>query len=353
MNTTVIEHILPITEEDSKLIRKNSKVTIIAVLVFEAIVTAMFYFIFLKSFDYHIGIWIFYGFFLLVGGIILTSTLMSFFAKTKLVSEGYITNKRTHTSHSSSSSKIGSSSSTSYYFTLGEKERSVLYNEYFQVAKGDKVRIHETKNNSSIFKIEVLEREADAESSFKDTFKTYKNTSNVNFVTQTKNEYITNEDKSILKSQLLKLIFYRILGLGIVAVIIYFVLALVCLIVLTIFNLNHLLKHIHYLFIILSAGFYILVNKKTYFTFMDLTNGTKIITLKCIRDVINSNKMMLSKNITITSSSTGNYVYVETTDGKFYIINEILGVILKNGDTIWIHESEKSKTFLQLELNNN
>src|SRR5690606_159710 len=83
------------------------------------------------------------------------TNVSSLLDKNKIVSTGYVTDKRIHTRYSRS--KGGSSSSIDYYITLGEKEMSIMLNYYNMVSKGDKIKIHQTKWNKSIFKIEILE----------------------------------------------------------------------------------------------------------------------------------------------------------------------------------------------------
>jgi hypothetical protein len=336
MDTIVTKEILPLSLEDKKGIRKNTIISIVAVAVIETIAYLMI-FKFIDTSDFGIGRMIFFGFFLLVGAIIIFINVSSYFDQNKIVSVGYVTHKRSETRGGGRNS----SSSTNYYFTLGNDEISVMINHYSQVAQGDKIKMHQTKWNKSIFKIEILERAMASE--------VVPSPYEINQLElHTTEDYLDKDEKSLVRGKLMKLLFWRGLVLGGVAYVLYYIFFLVIFLSLP----KDIRTNYAYLFVyvpvVLSVGLYLIFNKKTYKVFKDLSEGKKRICPKIVTDVIENNKPMVGKNIVVTSGRSGIYHYITTHDKFFYSISSEMGNNLKGGDQILVHESLYSKIALKV-----
>ncbi len=336
MDTVVTKEILPLSLEDKKGIRKNTVISIIAVTVIETIAYLMM-FKFIDTSDFGIGRMIFFGFFLLVGGVIVFINLSSYFDQNKIVSVGYVTNKRSETRGGGRNS----SSSTNYYFTLGNDEISVMINHYSQVALGDKIKMHQTKWNKSIFKIEILEPAVVSEVA--------PSAYEINRLElHTKEDYLDREEKVFVRGKLMKLLFWRGLVWGGIAYVLYYFFFLIIFMALPKNLLTDYMYFTKYLPLAISLIIYLGLNRKTYKVFKDLSEGKKLISPKIITDVIENNKPMAGKNIVITSGRSGVYHYVTTHDKSFYSISSEMAANLKGGAKIMVHESLYSKIVLKV-----
>lgn len=336
MDTLVTKEILPLSLEDKKGIGKNAIISVVAVAVIETIAYLMM-FKFIDTSDFGIGRVIFFGFFLLIGGVIVFINVSSYFDQNKIVSVGYVTNKRSETRGGGRNS----SSSTNYYFTLGNDEISVMINHYSQVALGDKIKMHQTKWNKSIFKIEILEPAM--------VLEVAPSPYEINQLElHTTEDYLDKDEKAIVRGKLMKLLFWRGLVWGGIAYVLYYVFFLVIFMALP----KDLLKDYVYVPVYLPLAIclvvYLILNRKTYRVFKDLSEGKKLISTKIITDVIENNKPMAGKNIVITSGRSGVYHYVTTHDKSFYSISSEMAANLKGGAKIMVHESLYSKIVLKV-----
>lgn len=345
MDKIVTSETTLLTAEDKSILRKNTLISVVFITIFESI-AYLILFHFIDNKDMFIMRICFFGFFLLVGLIIVFMNVSSYFDKNKIVSIGYVTNKRSHTRYSSGGRGSSSSSSTDYYITLGEKEMSVMINHYSQVQTGDKIRMHQTKWNKSIFRIEVLERAVSNTEGVASAISL--SPSEINALEMSEREdFMDVEERSIIRRKLWQLLFWRTLVLGGVAYVLYYIFILVLFLAAP---KDLLTKEYHYLFLavpaLLSTLFFAFFNKKTFRVFKDFSQGKKRTMTKVVTDLIQNNKPMSGKNVIITSGTSGTYYYVTTHDKRFLQIDNDLAQKIASGDKIVIHEALYSKIVL-------
>jgi hypothetical protein len=343
MDNFVKETILPISQEEKKSLAKTAIFTSIFVVVFESLASYML----IKLFPEDFGIirWFALGFFYLVGGLIMFIGISSYFAKTKKVLEGFITDKRIYTSYSSGGRWISNSSSITYYITLGDREMSVMNNIYVQASVGDKVAIHMVKMNSNIFKIEVLESYIKlAESNIEHKSFREQKLSSIG-----KTSFFTPEDRSIVRKKLFELLFKRSILMGAVCGLLFLVIFLFVILGLKVVFDQMPIYFGFYIPFGIAIVVYFWVNKKTYYVLLDLSSGEKRVVDKQVKDRISNNKPMFSTNGTYTSGAHGEYHYLITVDGSFYSVTSGFAKSLEAGDLISVHETKKSKILLSIQ----
>lgn len=342
METTVTEEIVLLTREDKQKITRNAVIALVFVTALE-VFAGFFLFYFFDSDDFKIIRWVFYGFFVLVGLFIIYINITNYFEKYKRVSVGYIADKRVHNTYSKYRSSTSSSGQTTYYITLGDKERSIEQYYFNQVQKGDKVRVHETKSNKSIFKVDILERGIPAFGTF-----TAEGNRPLSVLPPDSDEPADKGEISLIRGKFVSLLFYRGLLMGSVCIICYFVFTAAILFAVPKEWWDTLRWLMLAVPVLLAAIIFIWVNKKTFSVVKDLMEGRRKVSVKRVQDVIKSNKLKTSKNATIVSSTTGEYYYVETQDGYFLNVNAELGKKLQAGDTITLHTSPNAGVLLKV-----
>jgi hypothetical protein len=339
MDNFVKETILPISQEEKKSLAKTAIFTSIFIFFFEAFASYMIIVLFPE--DFGIIKWIGLGFFYLVGGFILYTNVGSFFANEKVVYEGYLTDKRIYTTHSRGKN---SSSSTYYYITIGAQEFTVMLNIYSKAHVGDKVALHKIKSNSNVFKIEQLE----AAVSEPETLRRESSFKVQNLNSKARMAFFTAEDKSAVRKKLFELLFKRTILMAGVCVVLFFVLFLFIILGLKVV-LDQLPVYFgFYVPFAIVIFVYLWVNKKTYFTFLDLNSGEKYIVENQVKDIISNNRPMFSPNGIYTSGVHGEYYYLITLDGGFYGVTKSFSQSVQAGDVIIVHETKKSKMLLSL-----
>lgn len=339
MDKIVTIETIPLTVEDKSILRKNTLISVIIVTVIETIAYLMM-FHFIDTKDMEIIRICFFCFFLLVGLIIIFINLSSYLDNKKIISTGYVTNKRSHTSYSRGSN---SSSRTDYYITLGEKEMSVMINHYDQVHTGDKICMHQTKWNKSIFRIDVLESAGrDPKATMATLTPREINTLDLSI----RESFMDKEERAVVRRKLYSLLLWRTLLWAGVCYVLYFVLFIVAIVLLP----TQVLTNHRYVFIgafaTIPALLYISVNRKTFKVFLDMSQGKKRCMAKIVTDIVQNNKPMYGKHTIITSGSPGVYYYVTTHDKRFLQIDSELAQKISCGDKIVIHEALNSKLIL-------
>jgi hypothetical protein len=337
MDTTVQEKIMLLSIEEKTELKKNAKITVIFLLFFYVLISYMIFYVFPPDF---IAKYLVFAFFILVSGSIGVMSVLSSFAKEKIVSTGYITNKRIHSSRRLNNSNR----STTYYITFGSEERSVLEQHYYIVAEGDYVAIHETRNNRSIIKIEILDP------AFHDDEKVeIYSGHHRNIYAKPVSETLTEDNKNVIKRRLLSIISYRVVLMSVVCYIIYYTLLII-----TLFTISFTTEQREYI-IIACAGIaifiYLWLNRKTYFIFKDWRNGTKFIETKKIKELIKKDNVFGSNNkISIETQIVEQIYYFRTADEAIYAVKTESIAKPKVNDYVFIHFLPNSKICVDVKI---
>lgn len=350
------EEIVPITEDDKKILTQNLYI----VIVVGGVILLVYFGVFVFWADaFHtfgmITFSLFSVFFLGILLFIVGATLVDFFETKKIILTGKITDKEEITTSSPSTRASSGSTSTNYYITIEDRKISVMLGIYNQVATGQLVELHQAKRTKSVFRTKVLQDAVvdttPQQSSFSDSFSKYDSVY-LNRLEETFDSYMNDEEKGILKSKFNAALLWRGLGGLVLCYIIYnifyFVIGLFF-IIFEIQNFKILSLAVDYLPLLLAGLILVRLNKHTYLLYQDLQEGKKTVSKEKILDVIRSNVSHLGKNVTVSQGyNSSQYAYISTTNNWVGIpVEKIEEYKAKGAATI--HKGFYSKVVVRVE----